>query len=59
MWNIALAAGALLAFRFFDISKIPPAHQLQRLPSGWGVLLDDVMAGVYALIVLQAILIFI
>ena len=52
-WNISLALTAFATFRFFDITKIPPAHQLQSLRAGWGVLVDDLVAGVYALIVTQ------
>jgi len=39
---------AFLAFRFFDIAKVEPVNQLQKLPKGWGVMMDDVMAGIYA-----------
>lgn len=35
--------------RFFDIVKLPPADGLQRLPGGWGVVLDDVFAALYSL----------
>ena len=35
-------------FRFFDITKPPPARQLEALPGGWGILMDDLAAGVYA-----------
>ena len=34
--------------RLFDIVKVPPAKQLERLPGGWGVLADDLMSSVYA-----------
>lgn len=51
----ALLAGQFLLFRLFDITKPPPARQLEALPSGWGVLCDDLMAGVYANIVGQLI----
>jgi len=47
----APALGALLvfaAFRGFDIAKPWPVGALQRLPGGWGVTLDDVMAGLYS-----------
>lgn len=37
-----------LAFRFFDILKPYPANKLESLPSGLGVMADDVMAGIYA-----------
>lgn len=41
-------------FRFFDISKIPPANVFdQRMKNGWGVMLDDVTAGVYSNILLH------
>jgi phosphatidylglycerophosphatase A len=45
-----------VAFRFFDIFKLPPAKQLERLPYGWGILLDDLAAAVYANIVCQVVL---
>ena len=45
-----------VAFRFFDILKLPPAKQLERLPYGWGILLDDLAAAVYANIVCQVVL---
>ncbi len=35
-------------FRLFDISKPFPVNRLERLPAGWGVMADDLMAGVYA-----------
>ncbi len=38
-----------LAFRFFDIVKPPPARGLQRLRGGTGVVIDDVIAALYAL----------
>lgn len=47
-----LFAGFVL-FRVLDILKPPPARQLQRVPAGWGILLDDLAAGAYAWGVLQ------
>ncbi len=41
-------AGAFLAFRLFDIFKPFPARQAEGLPAGWGIMVDDVVAGVYA-----------
>lgn len=43
---------AFFIFRFLDVWKPPPARQFERLPSGWGVLLDDVMSGVYGAAIL-------
>jgi phosphatidylglycerophosphatase A len=48
-WPHALACLAL--FRLFDITKPPPARQLERLADGTGIVLDDVAAGIYALAV--------
>jgi phosphatidylglycerophosphatase A len=42
-----------LLFRFFDIVKPPPIRILERVRGGYGVVLDDVMAGVYANIILR------
>ena len=49
-------AAAFLAFRIFDITKPPPARQLESLPEGWGILLDDLAAAVYANLVCQVVL---
>jgi len=49
-------AAAFLAFRIFDITKPPPCRQLERLPAGWGILLDDLAAAVYANLVCQVLL---
>ncbi|MGA2672625.1 MAG: phosphatidylglycerophosphatase A [Terracidiphilus sp.] len=40
---------ALVLFRLFDITKPFPVRQLENLPEGWGIVLDDVGAGLYAL----------
>jgi phosphatidylglycerophosphatase A len=47
---------AFAAFRAFDIIKPPPIRGLERLPRGWGVVADDLAAGVYANIVAQLVL---
>jgi len=41
--------------RVIDIIKVPPARQLEKLPSGWGVLADDLLGSVYAAALLWAI----
>ncbi|MBI3473474.1 MAG: phosphatidylglycerophosphatase A [Candidatus Solibacter usitatus] len=46
---------ALVLFRLFDIWKPFPVRQLERLPSGTGIVADDVMAGVYGAVVLFAL----
>lgn len=45
-WPVALVG--FLAFRFFDIVKPYPAGRLEHIGGGWGVIADDVAAGVYA-----------
>jgi phosphatidylglycerophosphatase A len=44
---------AFLFFRIFDILKPWPARGLESLPGGWGIMFDDVAAGVYALLLAQ------
>jgi len=51
----SLLAGFIL-FRGFDIVKPPPVRQLERLPEGIGIVMDDVGAGLYALAVMQLLL---
>jgi len=52
-----LIVGFLLN-RFFDIVKPQPIFALQRLPAGWGIMMDDVIAGVYSNVVLRVIMFF-
>ncbi len=46
---------AFLFFRFYDIVKPPPIDHSQRIPHGWGVMMDDLLAGGYALLSVQLI----
>jgi len=50
-WKYLLAG--FILFRGFDILKPFPLRRLERLPQGIGIMMDDVGAGVYALILLQ------
>ena len=49
--RVGLIAGFIL-FRFFDIVKPFPARRAERFPGGWGIMLDDGVAGLYSLIAL-------
>ena len=40
---------ALVFFRIFDIAKPGPINNLQKLPGGWGIMVDDIVAGIFAL----------
>lgn len=53
-WKIAVAGFVL--HRFFDVTKPPPARQLERLPAGLGIMADDWAAAVYANLALRALL---
>jgi phosphatidylglycerophosphatase A len=48
-WKTTLAI--LVAFRVFDIWKPWPVRQSQRLPGGWGVTVDDVLAAIYVAVI--------
>ncbi|MFN0011552.1 MAG: phosphatidylglycerophosphatase A [Phycisphaerales bacterium] len=45
--QLGMVLAAFLLFRVLDIIKPPPAHGLQRFGGGWGILLDDLAAGLY------------
>jgi len=53
-WKTFLAG--FILFRAFDIVKPSPVRQLEKLPEGTGIVLDDVAAGIYALVVMQVLL---
>jgi len=48
-WSWATVAVAFFWFRVMDIIKPPPARQAESLPRGWGITMDDVIAGAMAL----------
>ena len=53
-WKTFLAG--LILFRVFDILKPPPVRQLESLPEGTGIVVDDLAAGLYALAVMHLLL---
>jgi phosphatidylglycerophosphatase A len=53
-WKTLLAG--FILFRGFDILKPPPVRQLERLPAGTGIVVDDLAAGVYSLAVMELLL---
>ncbi len=59
LWLPVGLTGAVVGFflfRLFDIVKPYPARQFERLPGGWGVMFDDVMAGIYGNLALRLLL---
>ncbi len=46
---------AFVITRAMDIIKFPPARQLERLPGGWGILVDDLVSSIYAAALLHAL----
>ncbi len=46
--SIWICVLAFVLFRVFDIFKPPPARRIEKLRNGWGIMLDDVIAGLYA-----------
>ena len=47
---------SFVLFRLFDITKVFPTNRLEQLPGGAGIVLDDIMAGLYTLISLHLLL---
>lgn len=54
--RLLVAGVALVLFRLFDIFKPPPADRLQELHGGWGILIDDLVAALYANAAAQLVL---
>ncbi len=57
-FSIFYMISAFILFRIFDILKPFPAKSLEKLPYGWGVMLDDAAAGIYANLALWIIVFF-
>jgi len=51
LW-IDVAVGFFL-FRLFDVIKPYPIRKLENLPMGWGIMADDVLAGVYSAVLIR------
>ncbi|MBI4372580.1 MAG: phosphatidylglycerophosphatase A [Candidatus Omnitrophica bacterium] len=52
-WTVLLG---FIGFRFFDILKPPPIRWFERFPGGYGIVLDDVAAGIYTNLILQVLI---
>lgn len=51
--SLSVAVAGFLWFRLFDVIKPFPARRLESAPGGFGIMLDDAMAGVYAHVALR------
>lgn len=56
--DIIFLLSGLILFRFFDIVKPLGVRQMEKFSKGWGVMADDLLAGVYSLMVLHLIISF-
>ena len=52
MWQMWTGAAlSLVLFRFFDIVKPLGVRQMERFPGGWGIMADDILAGIYSALI--------
>ena len=54
--SIAIYSIAFILFRIFDIFKPSFIYRVQNLPGGWGIMLDDVFAGIFVWLICQGLL---
>ena len=54
-WSPRGLIAGFFVFRFYDIAKPFPARRSEKLPGGWGIMTDDVIAGIYSNITLLII----
>ena len=57
--DLHIAAVGFFLFRFFDIAKPFPVGRSQRLHGGFGVVVDDILAGIYARILIEVLVRFV
>jgi len=53
--TILIVVAAFLLWRILDIIKPPPARNLERLEGGIGIMIDDVISGLYTLIIMHLV----
>jgi phosphatidylglycerophosphatase A len=52
-WRAVLVG--FLLFRLFDVTKPWPVRGMEKLPGGWGIVMDDVFAGIYGACVMAGL----
>ena len=55
-YNWILFVIAFVLFRFFDIAKPLFIRRVEELPAGWGVMMDDLLAGIYSAVILHVLI---
>lgn len=55
-YSLEMYAATFVAFRVFDVLKLWPARQLEKLPGGLGITADDIAAGIHAIIFVQIVI---
>jgi phosphatidylglycerophosphatase A len=55
--QMGIVVAGFVLFRFFDIVKPPPIYQIQSMPGGIGVMVDDLVAGLFSNVVLRLLII--
>ena len=54
--STAIYTMAFILFRIFDIFKPSFIYRAQKLPGGWGIMFDDILAGIFALLICRGLL---
>ena len=54
--STAIYTMAFILFRIFDIFKPSFIYRTQKLPGGWGIMLDDILAGIFTWLICQGLL---
>jgi phosphatidylglycerophosphatase A len=55
-WRFDVFWATYFLFRAFDMFKIYPANRFEKIPGGTGIMMDDIMAGIYTNIVMQIVI---
>ena len=55
-WTPVTVLTGFFMFRLFDVFKPYPARDLEGVPGGWGIMLDDIVAGIYANLAVRVVL---
>jgi len=54
--TIPVIITGFILYRIIDIVKVPPMKSIEKLGGGWGIMLDDLMAGIYTYVILRVLI---